>query len=163
MVALPVAVAIAIAAVAAAAASSAGAIVSSQAQANQLDYQKDVAKQQGEQARQEAAAEEAAVRRKALFTRGQQEAAFAASGVTLEGSPLAALEDTAVQSELDALSTRYQGAGQLWKQKAQARLYGAQAESTRTQGYFEGGSKLLGGLAEAGGMYATTKSKQQQA
>jgi hypothetical protein len=72
---------------------------------------------------------------------------------------LAALEDTAVQSELEALSARYQGAAQQWKQKAQARLHGAQAESVPTQGYFEGGSKLLGGIAEAGGMYMKAKAK----
>ena len=147
-------------AVAAAAASAAGTMVASRQQAAQLDYQKDVARQEGERARLEAAAQEEAVRRKALFVRGQQEAGFAASGVTLEGSPLASLENTAVESELDALSARYQGGAQQWKQKAQARLYGAQASATRTQSYFEGGSKLLGGLAEAGGMYMKAKAKK---
>lgn len=150
MTGIEIAAAIAVAA----AASAAGTIVSSRQQAAQLDYQKDVAKQEGEQARLEAAAKEAVVRRKAQLFHGQQEAGFAASGVTLEGSPLAALEDTAVQGELEALSARYQGEAERWKQKAQARLYGAQAESTRTQGYFEAGSQLLGGGAKAGGMLA---------
>jgi hypothetical protein len=117
--------------------------MSSQASANAAEYNAKVQQQQADQQRVEAVYEEQRKRQEALRLRGTQEAGYAASGVTLEGSPLAVLEQTAVDSELDALSIRYGGAAKAQRSLAQARLDRYQASAARTQGYIEGGAQLL--------------------
>jgi hypothetical protein len=147
---------IAIAAAVAAAAVAAGStIYASQQQAAAQKTQAKIAEMQGEQARQEAAAKEARLRREAVRKRGAIEAAFAASGVSAEGSPLAVLEETAIDAELDALAARYEGANALWAGRARGSLLRSQAQATRTAGYFEAGAQLLGGAAR-GASYASS-------
>lgn len=145
------------AAVASAAVTAGGTIYASQTQAAAQKTQAKIAEMQGEQARQEAAAKEQRLRREAAKIRGRQEAAFAASGVAMEGSPLAVLEETAIESELDALAARYEGAA-AWSGTTQGRLLRSQAQTTKTAGYFESGAQLLGGAARAAGYVDATSS-----
>jgi hypothetical protein len=143
------------AAVAAAAIAAGGTIYATQQQAAAQKTQAKIAEMQGEQARQEAAAKEQRLRREAARKRGAIEAAYAASGVTSEGSPLAILEETAIDSELDALAARYEGANALWSGRTQGSLLRSQAQATKTAGYFEAGAQLLGGVSR-GASYASS-------
>lgn len=145
------------AAVASAAIAAGGTIYSMQQQAAAQKTQAKIAEMQGEQARQEAAAKEARLRREATRKRGSIEAAYAASGVSAEGSPLAVLEETAIDAELDALAARYEGANALWAGTAQGSLLRSQAQATKTAGYFEAGATLMGGV-QRGAAYADTSS-----
>jgi hypothetical protein len=60
-------------------------------------------------AKQEAAFEEDANRMRARQILAEQRVGYAKAGVTLEGSPLNVMEDTAAQAELDALAIRFGG------------------------------------------------------
>ena len=133
----------AVAAVAASAVSTASAIQESDAQAAAA---KDAAKQR----REAAAAEERRVRLQTARTAAAQRAAYAASGVSIEGSPLQVLEDTASQGELDALYARYGGEVGAW----QANAARAQALTRRRSALIGGSLQTVGAASKAYGVYA---------
>jgi hypothetical protein len=57
-----------------------------------------------------------------------QRAAFGASGVQMEGTPLAVMGETAAHLELDALETWRQGKLREYNERGRARSFGTQAE-----------------------------------
>ncbi len=89
--------------VASAVVSTIGAVQQASAQAKSARYAADATQDQ-------ARAEEALQRNQARRLLGQQQAAFAASGVRADsGSPLDVAADSAAQAELDALTIRQRG------------------------------------------------------
>lgn len=126
----------------------------------QAKYNAQVAEAQGIQAQNEAWAEEQALRRQQKQLLATQEATYAASGVSLEGSPLTVMADTAAQQELDALTVRYRGTAARKAAQAQAALTSwsgqTQASLTRTSGYLSSGSTLLSGASKAYGTYSSS-------
>lgn len=93
-------------------------------------------------------------RKQRLMTKkliGSMRANYGASGVTLEGSPMEVIEESAMQAELDALNIKHAGkarATQYRNQAALARYYGKEA---RTLGYLGAAGSLLGGAGDAFG------------
>jgi hypothetical protein len=83
---------------------------------------------------------------------GRQAAAFGAAGVGYGGSSEIALDQSAVNQELDALNTRYKGAITGWGYGAQAQLDQAQARDQRLSSSLLAGAQLLKG---AGGSYSS--------
>lgn len=124
--------------VASTAVSTIGAISQANAAAQAAEYNAAVA-------RQEAAAEEARRRREAERQMGQIRAGRAKSGVTVEGSPLIVLADSAMEAEIDALNAR-------WTGETSAKLYKMEARSARRAGIYNAGASLLSGASKIAGM-----------
>lgn len=98
-------------------------------------------------ARDQTAAEITRQRREARRVQGATRAAYGASGVTMEGSPLDVLEDSASQAELDALTLQYRG-------ELRARGYeeaGARAQLEGDQQARAGRMQAIGSLVSAYG------------
>ena len=102
-------------------------------------------------------AQEGQVRRASRQQLGAQAAAFGAAGVGYDGSSEGALDQSALNHELDALNTRYRGT-------VAGYGYGVQSSSDRSQA----NSDLYSGLLMAGGRalsqgfnYGPRSAKQQ--
>lgn len=119
-------------------------------QANQAArYNATVATQEQANAVNSASAQAGLVRRAGREALGRQAAAFGAAGVGYGGSSEGALDQSAVNSELDALTTQYRGAITGWG-------YGAQAQLDQQMGKQNlVGSGLLAGAALLKGMGPT--------
>lgn len=135
-------------AIAAAAASAVTAVSAGQQAASADKFNQQVAQNNASQALQTAAANEADSKYRATFLLGKQRAAAAASGVDPNsGSPLDVMTETAQQTTLDALRTRYTGTTQAQGFTAQAGLSGFQAGNASTSGYLRAAGSLLNGAA----------------
>lgn len=98
-------------------------------------------------ARDQAAYDEARAREGARRALGARKAAYGGAGVTLEGTPIDVLGDTATDAEMDALSLRRRGELSAWghlNDAAASRLRGA---AGLRSGLLEGGSTLLTGAS----------------
>jgi hypothetical protein len=101
-----------------------------------------------EVARLEAKAEEDRIRRDAATKLGRVRAGIAKSGVTVEGTPLMVLAETAELSELDALNAR-------WNGESQAKLYDRRAQSAQKAKSTAAGSALLSGVSQGISTYSS--------
>lgn len=117
-------------------------------------YNAAIAERNAVTARQQAAAEEDKQRRLAYMRLGNARAAYGASGVNLEGSPLDVLEQSAAEEELDALTIRYQGDLTSRNYLEQAALDRAQGKNAKMAGYMGAGSAILLGAAQGANMYS---------
>lgn len=104
-------------------------------------------------ARQQAAAEEEKHRRLGYMRQGAARAAYGASGVAMEGSPLDILEQSAAQEELDALNIRYRGEIGAQSAEGQAALSRMRGAAASQAGYMGAGSAILMGAEKAGSYY----------
>ena len=85
---------------------------------------------------------------------GTQRAAYANSGVTIEGSPLSVMAETAGILELDALDAKRQANQQGNAYMAQAAYDRKVGANQATADYIGAGGSLLSGTANAGYMYS---------
>lgn len=120
--------------------------------------QADAAKRQGEQqaaaaeanaaaARAAAGLEEYKHRYRLGYMLGEQQAKFGKAGVVNEGTPLAVMEETAYQSELDAMAIKFGGDVAVQRNLAQAQAYRS-AGDTMAQSYqAQAGTSLLTGFS----------------
>lgn len=153
----------------------AGQVASAEASANdqeaaaqQSDFAAEV--QEENAVIQTAQAEEEAKRIRSDKQRriGTARARYGASGVlTSGGSPLAAISDQAEESELDALTVKYQGQIQARDSKNQAILdrnnasrQRAGASNTRTAGVIGAGATLISGAGRAASTFSQLSSAQ---
>ena len=125
-----------------------GAIQGAGAASDAASYNAKVAENNAIAARQQAAANAEAQSRAARQRIGQMEANYGASGISMEGSALDILEQSARDAELDRLNIIYGG-------EVRARGYGAEADlqsskANDTSGYWSAGGALLSGMAKAG-------------
>lgn len=146
LVALP-----AILMVAATAVSAVGAIASGQAQANASKYQANVAMQNANAAQQQAQQAAMLQQQKTQKMLGATTAAYGASGVTSEGSPLDVLASSASNAELDRQTILYQGHVRAAGYTSDAQLDNMAASSATTNSYFSAAGALLSGGAKAYG------------
>ncbi len=79
---------------------------------------------------QESAEDERRLRIQNKQQLGDIRANYGASGVTLEGSPLDILQQSAANAELDALTVRHQGAVRAWAYQNEARVEQFQADAS---------------------------------
>lgn len=76
-----------------------------------------------------------------------QQAAFAAGGLDMAGSPLLVMSSTASQGALKAALTRWQGETEATSDLQTGRLDSMQAAAAQSAGYTNAGSTLLSGLS----------------
>lgn len=117
-----------------------------------------LAEQQAAESIQQGRVEEMQVRRDAAMLRGNQRATLAALGqVVDEGTAASIVEDTLVQGQVDALTTRrnaqrealgFRIQAQDFRNEAQLNRMGA--KSARTAGFYNAGASLLGAAGQAG-------------
>jgi len=135
-------------AVASAAVSAAGAIAQGNAAKASANYNAAVARQNADIARANAAADADKQERQGGLLAGRQRAAIGASGITPEGSPLEVMADSALESELDALTTNYRGELQARSYGQNATLQGMRGGAAQTAGYIGAGATLLSGASK---------------
>ena len=102
------------------------------------------------QAKAVAAFEARLARERGAKLLGRQRAAAGASGISLEGSPLLVMGETAANIERDALAIEFGGAARaaaLRNQAAGERFAGRQAKRA---GFFKAGTTVLGSAASFG-------------
>lgn len=78
--------------------------------------------QQATLALQESAEDERRLRVQGKQQLGEMRANYGASGITMEGSPLEIMQQSAANLELDALTIRHQGEVKAWAYRNQAKL-----------------------------------------
>jgi hypothetical protein len=130
--------------------SAAGAVYQAEQQSKAMNAQAKQSELNAITARQQGNAAEEAQRRKNAQLMGMQRAAAAESGFDPNTGSLATLQiKSAGETELDALTARYQGTIQGMGLDQQATSLRSQARNTRTSGYLS----AAGTLAQAGGSY----------
>lgn len=144
--------------IALAALSAAGTVAQGVAANKTAKYQAAVMRQNAEITRQRAAAEEDKYRRQTGKLLGRQRALFANSGVSLEGSPLLAQEDTAANAELEALTIRHSGDLDAAAQLNDAMLTRLKGRSALVGGVTGAGESLLGKYVDYQGREARPKT-----
>lgn len=120
-----------------------GAYQEGMAQAKAADYNAGVAENNANLSTAEAAENERKQRiigRKAL---GNMRANYGASGVTMEGSPLQAMEESAANSELDSLNIRHEGESKAWAYRQDAAMSRFQAGQARTAAKINSASQFF--------------------
>jgi hypothetical protein len=128
--------------------SAAGAIAQGNAAKSAANYNAAVARQNADIARANSAADADKQERQGRLLAGRQRAAVGASGITPEGSPLEVMADSALESELDALTTRYRGELQARSYGQDATLQGMRGDAAQTAGYVGAGADLLSGASK---------------
>jgi hypothetical protein len=134
----------------------AGAIQSGQAEKQQQEYNAQVSETQAALTRSSAALTETQKRKEMKTLQGAQIMAYAKSGVTMSGSPLAVELDSAMQGELDIAVGNFNSDIQAKAYQSDAdmrRLYGKQAVNAS---YMKAGTTLLSGATSFGTQYMAT-------
>ena len=137
--------------IALAAAAAAGTAYSADASRRSANISADIAADDARAAQMKARFEEDAHRQRVKKIISSQRALYGASGVSMEGSPLLVMEDTAAQGELDALAIRYGGEIESARKRSESSLLKMRARDIQTAGYISTGSSLLSGASSAYG------------
>lgn len=127
------------------AASAAGAYQQGQAAKKAADFNAQQSLNNATLARQQAAEEERRFRVDTRKRIGAMEAAYAAAGVTMEGSPTSVLADGLYTSELDALTIREGGVAKASAYQLQSQLDTMTGSAQATGSYYSAASELLSG------------------
>jgi len=135
-----------------------GALNQGQQASDAANYNAAVANNNAIAARQQAQAAAAAQERKARLQLGSMRAAYGASGVSLEGSPLDVIEASAAAAELDRQNILYSGELKAGGYQSTAGLELTRGENAVTGSYFSAGSSLLKGAASMGAFKTGTAS-----
>jgi len=113
---------------------------------NAQDFNAKVMGQQHDVSIDQANAQEGIVRRGSRESFGRQMAAFAGSGAGYGGSSEGALDQSAVNQELDALNTRYKGATTGYGYGVQSGIDRQTGNTDMTQASLLAGGALLKGM-----------------
>jgi hypothetical protein len=138
--------------------SASGSLQEGQASEGAAAYNAAVARQSAQASVDKAAYDEEMHRERVRKLISSQRAAYGASGVDIEGSPLLLLEDTAAQGEMDALAIRYGGEVEASQKRSQAELYELQGKNAKKASYYKAGSSLLSGGASIAKTYSDSKN-----
>lgn len=114
-------------------------------------YNAQVATNNASMASAQAAADESKQRRDARIAIGSQRAAYGASGLSIEGSPLDVLEQSAATAELDALNIRTEGRNKAIAYGNQATLDLSAAKNAKSAGLWKAAGNLVSGATSAFG------------
>lgn len=146
--------------VTAAAASAASEMQQQNAAADAANYNQEVQNQAAKVADQQAAAAEDRQRAVGRQVLGKQRAAGAETGVAFAGSTADSLAQSAQNAELDALTIRYKGHLESAGLRADAKLQGVQAESSKKAATAAIGTGALGAGAAIAGAYGKYRGLQ---
>lgn len=133
-----------------AAMSAVGAIQQGQAQAQAANYNANLAERNARVVAQQTTAEVGLQRQEAARTQGSLIAGYAASGVTMEGSPSDVLRASITQAKLDEHTLIYKGDLQAMGLRETATLNRFQGQTAENQSYLNAASYLVGGAGQAG-------------
>lgn len=120
-----------------------GSLYSGSQQAAAAHTQAKLSRLQAEAEDERASAEAGVIRRKARELFSTQRAAYAASGVRLEGTPLLVMADTIRESERDILNVYKQTDARKLAFLTQAGVFEAAGKAAKTASYWNAGSTLL--------------------
>jgi len=142
-----------------------GTVSNMNAATNQANYQASIANQNAAIAQAQAVSvgqqgtnEQINIRKQAKQLTGTQKASLSANGLDIQaGSPLNILSDTAIQSEQDAQTSRYNTAMQMWGLNNQVAQYKAEATNAIQSGKNASKSALLNGITTAVKQYSAYK------
>jgi hypothetical protein len=129
-----------------------GAIYEANAKAGAAEYSAKVNEQNATYAMQQGAEDERRARIMGRKVLGGMRAGFGASGITLEGSATDALEESASNAELDALTVRHGAELKAYGYQNEARLDRYRAKTARTGGYFGAASSIISAGGKIGSM-----------
>jgi len=135
----------------AAAVAATGTIISSDNSRRAANQNADAQAQAALAAQNKAAYDETMHREAGAKLLSAQRALFGKYGVSMEGSPLLVMEDTAGKIEMDALAIRYGGDIESARLRSAANLSKMQGSAAQTAGYFQAGSTLLAGASSVDG------------
>lgn len=127
------------------------AISQAQQQKAASKYNEKVAENQAIASRQQAASNAEMQRRSAAKKVGSMQAAYAASGVSVEGSALDVLEESARNAELDRQNILYGGELRAMGSESTAALEKSRASNAMTSGYLSAAGSLFKGASIAYG------------
>lgn len=123
------------------------AISTSRQQASQLKQNATIHENNARLFTAQAAEQERKHRQSTEAMLARNRVAVAKSGVTMSGTPLLVAEDITGQSELDALTIRYNGQMRASNERFQASVAKAQASNVVKGGYMSAVGSILGGVA----------------
>lgn len=150
------------AAVVSTAVSAVGAITGAISQSRAAKFNAQLAERNAVIAGQQTQAELAMQRRHAAKAIGGMRAAYGASGVAMEGSPLDVLEDSVAQAELERQNIGYQGVLRAQGYQVDASLSRAGARNAAAGGYMNAASSLLSGGAQIYGLKNSASAPIQE-
>jgi hypothetical protein len=122
-----------------------GALAQGQAGYNAGQYNAQQRTMEGNAAMDQALAQEAQTRVKNREDLGKQAAAVGAAGIGYGGSSGRVMDQSAVNSELDALNVRYRGAFTKYGYDAEAALAKYQGNVSRVNSYLKAGGAIISG------------------
>ena len=134
------------------------AISGAQQQKQAAKYNEKVANQQAQSARDVAAANAGAQRKRSAKTIGTMQAQYAASGVSVEGSPLDVLEQSARDAELDYQNILYGGELSALGHQNTANLERSRGKNAMASGYASAAGSLFAGAASYAGSSGAPES-----
>jgi hypothetical protein len=134
-----------------AAMSAVSAVSQAQQQKSAAKYNQKVAENQAIAARQQAASNAEMQRRSSAKKIGSMQAAYAASGVSLEGSALDVLEESARNAELDRQNILYGGELRAMGSESTAALEKSRGDNAMSSGYLSAAGSLFKGASVAYG------------
>jgi hypothetical protein len=133
-----------------------GTVMSAQAQREQgeaakdaADYNAGIARRNAQISLDQADRDAEAQGRDARRQLGAMRAGYGAAGITMEGSPLDVLEDTATTAELDRQNILYRGRIRALGFEDEAGLYEMSGENAASSGNSRATATLIGGLGNA--------------
>ena len=126
-----------------------GAISSAQAASSAAEFNATTARGNAQVALDQASAEQSRQRRQSGILIAQNKANFLGSGITLDGSPLDALQDQTANATLDNLLLGYGGKLRARGLESDASLYSSSASNSKSAGYLNSASSLLVGGAKS--------------
>lgn len=129
-----------------------GAIQQGRAAAEAANFNRENALRNARISREQAARDAEAQGRRSRKIIGAMRAGYGASGITLEGSPLDVLEESAATAELDRQNIIYRGELRAMGYTDTAALEGMRADSAMESAYYGAGSAILMGAGRMGGI-----------
>lgn len=124
-----------------------GTIQESQSKIAAAEYNAGVASENANQTRIASNEQERQFRVSSRKQLGQMRANYSASGVTLEGSPLDVLEESAMNAELDALQLRHGGEVKARAFENEMNIEKFKAKQAKSGMYLGAGGALLSGIS----------------
>jgi len=126
-------------------------------QSKWAEYNAAVAERDAETARMNAEYEAGIKRKETEKLLGRQRALYGKAGVTLEGSPLLLMAETAAEGEMDALMIERGGKLQAQRYRSEATLSRMKGSAAQRAGYWGAGSTLLTGASQTAYKYGMYK------
>lgn len=126
-----------------------------QSQKEWSEYNAAIAERDAAASRQTAEYEATEKRKETQRLLGRQRALYGKAGVTLEGSPLLMMEETASEGEIDALMIEREGKLRSQHYRSEAALSKQKGRAAARAGYWGAGTTLLTGAGSAMSAYGS--------